>query len=276
MSFHDATTQVSALAVKVLRGCPRRRGTPYLLGVSGLQGSGKSTLADAVLHEARRAGLHAVAFSLDDFYLSRADRAALARDVHPLLATRGVPGTHDAAWLARTLDDLRDGALPVAIPRFDKAHDDRAPRDDWQRITAAPDLVILEGWCVGVPAEAAAALVQPVNALERDDDGDGRWRRWVNDQLAAYAPVWSRLDRLVALQAPGWAIVKRWRTQAEKPRRAQGAPQAMDDDQLARFLDHYERISRQALRTLPALADVVFELDEARRVHQPPGSSSAA
>ncbi|MET0936577.1 MAG: kinase, partial [Luteibacter sp.] len=161
---------------------------PFILGISGLQGSGKSTLAEGLIAAARERGWSAVALSLDDAYLMRAEREALGRREHPLLRTRGVPGTHDLALLASTLDALNKAApeRPVAIPRFDKGNDDRYAPSLWPEVPEPPQLVILEGWCVGLEPEDDAALVEPINALERDEDADGRWRRWVNAQLAHY------------------------------------------------------------------------------------------
>lgn len=63
-------------------------------GLSALQGTGKSTLAAQLAQAAQREGLRSAVLSLDDFYLTRAARQALARQVHPLLVTRGPPGTH--------------------------------------------------------------------------------------------------------------------------------------------------------------------------------------
>jgi len=247
-----------ALAVMLLEAAPR------LLGVSGLQGSGKSTVAAAMVRLARERGVRAVSLSLDDFYLGHDARVALGREVHPLLATRGVPGTHDLHLLLSTLDALLDPAThwPLAVPRFDKGRDDRAPREDWQQVEGPPDLVIFEGWCLGVPPQEDVELDLPVNALERDEDADGTWRRFVNAQLGAYAAAWARIDRLAVLLASGWEVVRAWRGQAE--REHAGAPRAMDDAALERFLAHYERVSRHALRTLPARADVLVELDTTR------------
>jgi len=239
---------------------------PFLLGVSGLQGSGKSTLAAGLIEAARERGWSAVALSLDDVYLTRAEREALARDEHPLLLTRGVPGTHDLALLASTLDALvkADPERPVSLPRFDKGNDDRYPAALWPEVPEPPTLVVLEGWCLGLEPQVAADLAEPVNALERDEDPDGHWRRWVNDQLARYLSIWRRLDAMVLLEAPSWDIVARWRDEAEGSLRARGEPRAMDDKAMSRFLQHYERLSRHALGTLPAKADMVVKLSAAR------------
>src|SRR5690606_38677225 len=158
------------------------RSRPCLAGLSGLQGSGKSTLARQLAAAAGRSGFDCVALSLDDFYLGRRERARLARAVHPLLATRGVPGTHDLALLHDTLDALAVATpnRPARLPRFDKGRDTRLPPSRWHRVARPPRLVVLEGWCVGLPPEPAIALRRPLNALERGQDRDGRWRAHVN------------------------------------------------------------------------------------------------
>lgn len=249
----------------------RRRAVrrPWLIGLSGLQGSGKSTFAAQLADAARARGIATQVLSLDDFYLGRRERAHLARTVHPLLATRGVPGTHDVGLLLRTLDALRtaDASRPARVPRFDKGRDTRVTPSRWRRVAMPPSLIVLEGWCIGVPAQGPAALRRPLNALERDEDAGARWRSWVDARLAGdYARLWRRLDTLVLLQAPSFAVVSRWRDEQEESLRRRGAPHAMDAVALARFLMHYERLSRQALRELPARADLLLLLDGARRV----------
>lgn len=238
-----------------------------IYGISGLQGSGKSTLAAQVVALAATCGLHAVALSVDDFYLDHDERRTLARRVHPLLATRGPPGTHDAPLALQTLDALRAGE-GAALPRFDKQNDRRAPAKSWPHIAQA-ELIVFEGWFLGTPAEPADALRVPVNALERGHDRDGRWRRWCNQRLAQdYPPLWARIDRLLFLQPPGFQVVPGWRWQQEQALHAASPEHAgMDRAGVMHFVQHYERISRQALRTLPALADTVIRLN-ARRCPQ--------
>jgi len=263
-----ADVAVDAVLALATRGGRRR---PWLVGLSGLQGSGKSTLAAQLVAAAQRSGRFALALSLDDFYHGRGARRRLARDVHPLLATRGVPGTHDIGLLLRTLAALRVATtlVPARVPRFDKGRDTRLPPSRWRRVSWRPDLVILEGWCVGVPPQSPAALRRPLNRLEREEDRDLRWRTWVNTQLAQhYVPLWRRLDRLVMLQAPDYSIVRRWRDEQERTLRARNAPRAMSPAVLRRFLMYYERLSRQALRTLPAIADLRIVLDANRRVRR--------
>ena len=242
--------------------------SPFLLGINGAQGTGKSTLADYLALAIGGRGKPAVAvLSIDDLYLTRAERQRLADTVHPLLAIRGVPGTHDIALLRDCLATLRGlGAGERArLPRFDKARDDRADEASWPAVTAPVGLIVLEGWCVGSIAEPEAGLDTPVNALERDRDPDRRWRRYVNERLAAdYADVFAELDALVFLQAPSFDAILRWRIEQERKLAASAGNRAaglMDDAQVREFIGYFERITRNNLETVRSNADIVLELD---------------
>lgn len=235
-----------------------------IYGITGPQGCGKSTLTAQLAGAAATAGVRLASVSIDDFYLDHDARQALAREVHPLLATRGPPGTHDVDLACRTLDALRQGS--AILPRFDKLADRRLPRPQWPRLEGV-DLVVFEGWFLGTPAQADAELERPVNALERDEDPDRRWRRWCNDALArAYPPLWGRIDRLLYLQPPGFEVVPGWRWEQEQAlRNANPGRHGMDRAAVERFVCHFERVSRQAMRELPSIADLVVPLDGRRR-----------
>ena len=244
-------------------------GSPYLLGINGAQGTGKSTLAAYIALATGNSGERAVAvLSIDDFYLTRAERRELARTVHPLLATRGVPGTHDIAMLRECLARLRGLARGerYRLPRFDKATDDRADRSSWPAVTGPVGLIILEGWCVGSVAEPDSGLEDPVNILEAERDSDGRWRRYVNEQLRHdYARVFAELDALVFLQAPGFEAILRWRIEQEHKLAASAVGHAggvMSDEQVRGFVRYFERITRHNLDAVRSNADIVLELDE--------------
>ncbi len=121
---------------------------------------------------------------------------------------------------------------------------------------------------MGARAQAAGELDAPVNALERDEDGDGRWRRFVNAALAGdYQTLFGRIDALALLAAPGFDVVQGWRTQQEAELRAAGGGSAvMNDAEIARFIQHYERLTRHILDEMPARADLVVALDAERGV----------
>jgi D-glycerate 3-kinase len=244
-----------------------------VLGVNGAQGSGKSTLCDFLaflLDEAY--GRRAAVLSIDDLYKTRAERRRMAREVHPLFVTRGVPGTHDADLglsTIRALSSARPGDS-TPLPAFDKARDDRQPPEAWPVFRGRPDIILFEGWCVGSAAQPEVALAQPVNALERDEDADGIWRRTANDRLKdEYAALFGELDRLVLLKAPGMDRVLEWRGAQERKlaeaRRGDPGFRPMDAAALRRFVMHYERLTRHNLAEMPGRADVVLHLDEGQR-----------
>ena len=238
------------------------------VGINGAQGTGKSTLA-AFLQFAleSNAGWRVAVLSIDDFYLTKEEREELGKRIHPLLATRGVPGTHDMPMLAACVEKLRnlDAETSLSLPRFDKARDDRTNTDTWPVIVGQVDLIILEGWCVGSKPQPDDRLVQPVNSLERDEDPSGEWRRYVNEQLkGSYADLFAQLDTLIFLRAPDMGAVHRWRLEQEEKLSAAtpaDSGSVMDSEQVARFVRFFERLTKENLVSLPEIADVVLELD---------------
>ena len=234
-------------------------------GIGGVQGSGKSTLAAQVSALARSRGMHVFVLSIDDFYLDHDQRQQLARDVHPLLATRGPPGTHDV-WLAcKVIDTLRHGGC-AQLPRFDKIRDRHLPAAQWP-YAEHPDLVIFEGWFLKTPPQTDAALNEPLNAVERNEDRENTWRRHCNEALKRdYPGLWKRIDRMLWLQPPAFEVVPAWRWQQETTLQAAHPDRrAMTRIQVERFVQLFERVSRQALRQMPEIADRVIWLDAERR-----------
>ena len=238
-----------------------RAGPPGRVGLAGGQGAGKSTLSSAIIAAGRCFGLRVVALSIDDFYLTKSERQALSKRVHPLLATRGPPGTHDIPLCRSVMDALQvDGV--VTAPVFNKGLDNRA--DETLDIPAPADIVLLEGWCVGARPEPEDRLDQPINALEAESDSGGLWRRYINQALATdYARLFGELDCLIFLRVPNLDAVVRWRFDQESER----APELrLDKAAVAHFVAHYERLTRWMLEDLPGRVDVLVELDETHRV----------
>lgn len=230
-----------------------------VVGLCGAQGSGKSTLAAGLAALFAGEQVPTALLSIDDLYLTKAARAQLAHDIHPLLRTRGVPGTHDIGLGLSTIDMLA-AARPCPMPRFDTATDDRRPVSQSDVAPAGTRLLILEGWCVGARAQSEAALVAPVNALEREEDPHAIWRHYVNAMLAGpYRELFARIDLLVLLAAPGFAIVPHWRTEQERELRDAGGG-GMTDEQVLRFIQHYERLTRHILADMPTYADLTIPL----------------
>ena len=268
--IRDAGDFIVPLAGELARAVAEAPAQTLFVGINGAQGTGKSTLCQLLVELLAVHGLNAANLSIDDFYLTRAARRDLARSTHPLLISRGVPGTHELALLERTLVALAHAGADdrVSLPRFDKATDDRVPEEQWPQLGGPVHVVLLEGWFVGARPQPTAMLAQPVNRLEAEEDPDGRWRGWVNARLADFQAVFSRLDRLVMLAAPSFEQVYEWRAlQEEKLRQRHGEGAGlMDREALTRFIQHFERLTRHCLATLPGQADVVLSLDAEHRL----------
>ncbi|MFT3805826.1 MAG: kinase [Arenimonas sp.] len=241
---------------------------PTALAIAGAQGSGKSTLAAQLVAAGAHRGLAVIALSIDDFYLTRRERQRLAREVHALLATRGPPGTHDIALASATLAALEEGE--ARLPRFDKLADTRLPPSRWRQVLRRPDLIVFEGWFLGLRPQSDAQLRSAINTLERSEDPDAAWRRWCNARLADYAPLWQRFDRLLYLQAPSFDVVPGWRARQERNLAMKRSRPGMARAAIDRFVQHFERLTRHGMKTLPGIADRVVRLDATHRiVHDP-------
>ena len=254
---------VTSLAVSAVQGL--NTGKVPIFAISGSQGTGKSTLAHALqCLMQKKYGAEAVVLSLDDFYLTRDERLRLANEIHPLLQTRGVPGTHDYLGFYQALQSLQAGRS-VDLPVFDKACDDRVSRT---RYVSSTDLIICEGWCWGARPEPEVSLRLPINELEKEQDGSGRWRHFVNRHLSLYQGLFSQ-DFMVYLQAPAMEQVFAWRWQQEKElREATNSSNTMNKAQVIEFIQFYERLTRWMFLDMPQHSNLTVKLDELHRVSQ--------
>jgi D-glycerate 3-kinase len=240
---------------------------PQVVFINGSQGSGKSTLADYLCTStAEQQGSQCVALSLDDFYLTREQRIELAHDVHPLLATRGVPGTHDIPLAMATIKSLIMGQDETLITRFDKSIDDRYPVQDCLTLSGPVGLIILEGWCVGATPQSDEALETAINRLEQQEDTQGLWRAYSNNALAGtYQRLFEMADSLVMLRAPSFDSIFKWRLEQE---RKMSMP-LMDEAEILRFIQHYQRLTEHCLLEIPKRADHLFQLNSERQISGP-------
>lgn len=245
-----------------------RPGRIPLIGVAGAQGSGKTTLARAAAQK-----LGAAHLSLDDVYLTKAERQLMASDAHPLFAVRGPPGTHDLGLMNQTVADLRAAETDsrTALPAFDKLVDDRALEADWPVFTGRPSAVLIDGWCLGATPQAEADLIRPINALEAEQDEDAIWRGAVNAALSGpYADAFRSFDVILFLKAPSFDAVLDWRCEQEAGLMGL-APAPLPAErraELAVFIQHFERLTRHMLAG-GVRADVSITLDRQRRPFSP-------
>lgn len=254
----------------------QQQGKPLIVGINGAQGTGKSTLSaflTLILDDFY--GLPTASFSLDDLYLTKAQRRQKALSIHPMLEVRGVPGTHDTNLGMNVVHQLldADACNKTPIPVFDKASDDRLPQSLWPVFEGKPQIIIVEGWCLGAVPEPGNQLIEAINELEKEHDSQAVWRRYVNDQLKTdYADFFSLFDLLIMIEAPSWEIVYQWRLLQENKLRERCRAKGLDDSavmspqQVATFIQYYERITRHCLGELPARADYVLSMDQAHRI----------
>jgi D-glycerate 3-kinase len=269
---------------------------PIVLGINGCQGSGKSTTAAFLQHAFETIHhLKVVNVSLDDFYLSKKARIEKSKIVHPLFATRGVPGTHDTKLAMDTLQEILMGKAPL-ISRFNKAVDDLFPRSEWDQAPEKADIIILEGWFLCARAQDESALLTPVNDLERNEDIDGIWRQHVNEQLKTlYQALFNLVDCLVMLKAPSFEAVFSWRLEQEnklakklllskqiKPNRIKTntikanetntketsatSSGLMNKDEIKRFINYFQRLTENILIEMPERADHCYYLNTERQI----------
>jgi D-glycerate 3-kinase len=248
--------------------------TPRVIGINGCQGSGKSTLADYLCTAvSEQLNLKTVALSLDDFYLTKSERNELARQVHPLLATRGVPGTHDVELAISCVKNLLAGEKTL-VTRFDKSIDDRVPQDQLSSIEEPVGLIVLEGWCLGALPQKTEALTNAINALENEEDADAVWRSYVNQALTnEYPDLFNLVDELIMLKAPSFDTVFNWRLEQEqklvKRLEKEGLSTQsgiMNEQQIRRFISYFERVTENSLQEMPQRADHLFTLGLSREI----------
>ena len=138
---------------------------PYFVGLAGGQGSGKTTISSILtLILQKYFKLKVFKISIDDFYKTRKDRKLLSKNKHPLLMTRGVPGTHDIDLILKFFKKVNSKNFKkITVPRFNKAIDDRCKKSLWYKLKSKPDVVIFEGWCVGAKAQTNKQLKKLYN-----------------------------------------------------------------------------------------------------------------
>lgn len=211
--------------------------------------------------------------SLDDFYLPSAKRKKLAEEVHPLLATRGVPGTHDIEALNNVLTKLANNEVGFSIPKFNKGTDEPCKESTWYKVDKPVDIVLLEGWCWGTMPQTTEQLKLPVNELEFHKDSDAVWRNYVNEQLIEkYQPLYKKMNYWLVLQAPSFDCVYKWRLEQEEKLKArmsnlsEAQSKIMNPEQILNFTQYFQRLSVQGINTLSQSADAVLYLDNNRTI----------
>ncbi|KZN48481.1 hypothetical protein [Pseudoalteromonas luteoviolacea] len=237
---------------------------PICIAVSGCQGSGKSTLSAYFVAYLKSQAKLAESVSIDDFYYSTAKRQVLANQYSPLFLTRGAPGTHDIQRAIDVINDFKQ-SKPFVLPRFDKAADEPYPECNWTSVTSTLDVLVFEGWCLGLPPQPPNLLKSSRNQFESQHDAERLYRSQVNDFLSKdYQMLFSLFDNLVFLNGQSFEYVYQWRLEQEQKLIASRG-KGMNERQVHEFIQSYQRLTEWGIETLPTICDLELILDKDRR-----------
>ena len=243
----------------------KKKRKTLILGFSGGQGSGKTTISKIIkiiFKKYFKRNIHVS--SIDDFYKTLRDRKKMSNSLHPLLKTRGVPGTHDINLIKKFFNSVkRKKFKKFKVPRFDKSLDDRFKKKYWPSINKKPEIVILEGWCVGAKAQTNFMIKKPINTLEKYEDNNFVWRNYFNKKLKIeYKKIFKMIDYFMFIKIPNFNIVFKWRLLQEKKlgKKSHTKKKIMSYNEIKRFIMFYERITLQMLKDLSKSASIVMFL----------------
>ena len=234
--------------------------------IAGSQGSGKSTLTTVlklVLEKFYKKKV--MLLSIDDYYLSKNKRLELSKKIHPLLITRGVPGTHNISVLKKDIINFQKKKFPIVAPLFNKLKDDISSK---KKIIKKAEILLLEGWCCGSPPISRDYLFKNINRLESTLDKNKAWRQYYNFQLQKdYKKVFSLFDKQIYIQAPSFTYISKWRyAQEESNALKSKGEKFMKKKDLHKFIQHYEKLTKWMIKTMPAKADMLIKIDKNQKI----------
>ena len=244
---------------------------PYFVGLAGGQGTGKTTISSLIkIILTRYFKLNVFRISIDDFYKTRKERINLSKRVHPMLLTRGVPGTHDINMMLIFFRKSKSKKLNrLKLQIFNNAIDDRYNKKKWYDLKKRPDVIIFEGWCVGAKSEKNTTLNKIINSLERAKDQKKIWRKYVNHQLKSkYKNLYSQLNCLIYLKAKNFSLLQKWRLKQERKLwiKSKVKSKIMSRGDVLNFMQTYQRITQNMFRNMPKYASVIFNLNSNHQI----------
>ena len=246
---------------------------PYSVGLAGGQGSGKTTISSILkIILQKYFKLKVFKISIDDFYRTRKEREMLSKKIHPMLMTRGVPGTHDIEMMLNFFKKAKSKKFRnIKLPNFDKAIDDRAHKNKWYQLNEKPDVIIFEGWCVGAKPESEKTLKKSINSLEKAKDAKHIWRKHVNTQLQSkYKKLYSELNCLIYLKAKNFNLLQKWRLKQEHKlwlkSKKSSKLKIMSKGDVINFMQTYQRITENMFRHMPKYASIIFNLNSKHQI----------
>jgi len=246
---------------------------PFIVGLGGGQGTGKTTITSIISIILKKYfKLNVFKISIDDFYKTRKERFLLSKKLHPLLMSRGVPGTHDINIMLDFFKKVKKSKFKsLKLPKFNKAIDDRCKKKLWYLIKKRPDVIIFEGWCVGARAEKNNTLKKAINSLEKIDDLKLVWRKFVNQQLKSkYKKLYYHLNTLLYLKVKNFSLLQRWRLKQEKKlwlkNKKLSNNKIMSKKEVIRFMQTYQRVTQNMIKGAPKYASIILNLNSNHQI----------
>ena len=246
---------------------------PYFVGLAGGQGTGKTTISSLIkIILSKYFKLDVFRISIDDFYKTRKERISLSKRVHPMLLTRGVPGTHDINMMLNFFKKSKSEKFKrLKLPIFNKAIDDRFSKKHWYDLKKKPDVIIFEGWCVGAKSEKNNTLKKTINSMEKTKDQKQIWRKYVNDQLKSkYKKLYSQLNCLIYLKAKDFSLLQKWRLKQERKLWVKSKKnlntKIMSKDNVLTFMQTYQRVTQNMFKYTPKYASVIINLNSNHQI----------
>ena len=246
---------------------------PYFVGLAGGQGTGKTTISSLIkIILIKYFKLKVFRISIDDFYKTRKERLSLSNRIHPMLLTRGVPGTHDIKMMLNFFRKVKSKKFKkLKLPTFNKAIDDRFKKKHWYNLNDKPDVIIFEGWCVGAKSEKNNSLKKTINSMEKAKDQKQIWRKYVNQQLKSeYKNLYSQLNCLIYLKAKNFSLLQKWRLKQERKlwlnSKRKSNLKIMNKEDVINFMQTYQRITQNMFRYMPKYASIILNLNSNHQI----------
>ena len=183
-----------------------------------------------------------------------------------------MPGTHDINLVKKFFNIIKKNKFEkIKLPKFEKAKDDRLKKKYWFNIKQKPEIVILEGWCVGAKPQSNSLLKKPINILEKYEDKDLMWRKHVNQKLKKeYKKLFAMIDYFIFMKIPHFNMVFKWRFLQERKlkKMSHTKKRIMSYNKIKRFIMFYQRITLQMLKDMPKIASIVLSLNNEHQINK--------
>ena len=202
-----------------------------IIGISALPGTGKTTLGKWLEAVSVKLNFNIAVISIDDFYLP-SDEMKLAIKDNPWNVSRGFPGSHSVKLMHEKLFKWKiNGELNV--PVFDKSlRNGLGDRSHWR--SDNPDLLIIEGWFLGIEPYSDDLNDQFINSVKLNPE-ESRYRLNIQKNLKEYLEVWRLIDNIWHLKPLKFEYMNMWKSSQEKEMLLQKG-NALKDEKLTNFL----------------------------------------